>query len=56
MIIHFGRPELHVDEDAGTFMMCVIKNRDMIVPVTVDIQLALGSATQDVGKNVGFVR
>ena len=54
--IRFGSPEVRVDEDAGSFMMCVIKNRDTIVPVTVDIQLVQGSATQDVGKNVGFVK
>ena len=56
MIIRFGLSELRVDEDAGSFMMCVTKNRDTIVPVTVDMQLVQGSATQDVGKNVGFVR
>ena len=51
MAISFERTELSVDESAGTFMMCVLKNRDTIVPVTVDIQLIQGSATQDVGKN-----
>ena len=41
-----------MNESAGTFMMCVLKNRDTIVPVTVDILLIPGSATQDVGKDV----
>ena len=54
MIIRFGRTELGVNESVGTFMMCVLKNRDTIVPVTVDIQLVQGSATQDDGKNVGL--
>lgn len=50
-------PELRVNEDAGSFMMCVLKNRHIIVPVIVDIQLVQGSATQDVGKSVKlFVR
>ena len=52
MTIRFGTTALSVNESAGTFMMCVIKNRDTIVPVTVDIQLIQGSATQDIGKNV----
>ena len=51
MTIRFGTTALTVDESTGTFMMCVIKNRDTIVPVTVDIQLIQGTATQDVGKN-----
>ena len=49
--IRFERTELSMNESIGTFMMCVLKNRETIVPVTVDIQLVEGSATQDVGKN-----
>ena len=37
--------------------MCVLKSHHIIVPVTVNIRLIQGSATQDVGKNVkSFVR
>ena len=46
-----------MDESAGSFMICVLKNRDTIVPVTVDIQLVQGSAAQNVGKHARlFVR
>ena len=48
MNIRFGRTEISVNESVGKFMMCVLKNPDTIVPMTVDIQLVQGSASREV--------
>ena len=50
MNVRFGRPNVTVSEDVGVFMMCVLKDRDTIGPVTVTLSSAEVSATENSGR------
>lgn len=50
MLVSFEESSIVVDENAGTYMACVVKNGDTIAPVTVEIFDAnTGSAQRDLG-------
>jgi hypothetical protein len=48
--VRFGRPNVTVNESDGEFMMCVVKDRDTAVPVTVIIVTRSGTATEGMGE------
>lgn len=50
--VSFGRPNVTVNESDGFFRMCVVKDRETIVPVTVDIISRAGSATEGSGEEI----
>ena len=51
MTVSFGSPRVVVTEGDLVFMMCVVKNRATIRPVTVTIKDEEGTATRDVGMS-----
>ncbi len=50
MNISFGRSSVMVSESDGEFSMCIIKNRNTIVPITASISSTPGSAARGVGE------
>jgi hypothetical protein len=50
--VRFGRPNVTVNESGGEFTMCVVKDRETAVPVTVNIVTRPGTATEGIGECV----
>ena len=48
--VNFGTPNVTVPESSGTFMLCVDLDKAAAIPVTVDIDVQEGSATEGSGE------
>ena len=52
----FEDPSISVDESDGTYMVCVVKDRDTVIPVQVDIMdLSRGSALRTIGESIDTI-
>ena len=50
LTVGFEVPSVRVDEDSGTFRVCIVKDKITTTDISVDIGIVQGTATQGMGE------